>query len=846
MKNMKKKNIAKVHFAKKNISKTPLKEAAFPNKNYLSFFLQGIFILTFLVIVSYVLAPSFPAQLRSVMIGDIASKDIKATENYLVEDKISTKKNRSEAIQNSLHVYDYNPNIITKINKRISFAFSIIQKLYTEPYPDIYKKFNEVNEFLSVSNEVLLAEERDSFRKLKDEIDKQFFSIEGNSFFSEKVAAFKTAIEVDLSGKSLKTLKWHHYNPEIVKQIQSLLNSVLVRGVVGSKKTLSLKNKKGILIRDINSGNEHVQKNLFEIKDVREAEAYLAQEIKQVVNKDHKALERVILLICKKFIQPNLTFNSSETELRKKVAAEEVKPVFSQIKKGEMIVREGEKISQEHLIKLGGLSSKRNFRSAAISTAGIFIFVSLAGFLFWSYLKRFKSIIADKKSNIILMSVILLCNMIICKLFISISHALSDYTGLIETQSYYYAVPFAAGPMLVAILFGVDIGVIFSIITFIFTGIMLGGNTYYTLFALTGSLCVVFRESQYLGRLSILGAGFLISLVNVITIITIHLISASSFSIQFVSDIGLGFIGGIMAATVVSSLLPLLEYFFGVTSDMKLLELSNLNNDLLREMLIHAPGTYQHSMVVGSLAEEAAKSVNANYLLARVGSYYHDIGKTTKSEYFIENLMGGINKHDKLNPNMSSLIITSHIKDGVDLAKKHKLQPGLVDFILEHHGTDLIRYFYNKAKGNEAPELHSIKEDHFRYPGPKPQSKETAIVMLADSVEAASRVLTDPTPSRLQGLVEKIINEKFIDGQLDECNLTLKDLHDITKCFVRILNGMFHSRVDYPDKIPSIDLKDKRSVIVEDTNIESAEESEVKLFENKKRNLQNIRRLGLP
>ena len=845
MKNTKKKNIVKAYFTKKNISKSPLKEIAFPNKNSLAFFLRGISIFLFLVIISYILAPSFPAQLSSLGIGDIASKNIKASEGYLVEDKISTEKNRSEAVQNSLPVYDYNPNIVTEINKIISSAFSVMQTLYTESYPGIYEKFNEVNEFLSVSDEVISIEERELFQNLKDEIDKDFFSIEINSFFADKVAAFKTALEIDLPKKSLKTLKWHHYNPKIVEQIQYLLNSVMNRGLVSSKKTISLKNNRGILIRDIISGEEHIQKKFFEIKDIREAEAYLAKEIKQTVNKDHKALQRVILLICKEFIQPNLTFNSSETEHRKRIAAETVKPVFSQIKKGEMVVREGEKITQEHLIKLTGLSSKRNFRSAVLSTTGIFIFVSLAGFLFWSYLKRFKSIIVDKKSNVMLMAVILLCSMIICKLFISISHALSDYMGFIEAQSYYYAVPYAAGPMLVAMLFGVDIGVIFTIITFIFTGLMLEGQIYYALFALTGSLCIVFRESQYVGRLSILGAGFLISLVNVITIITIHLISATSFSLQFVSDVGMGFMGGIIAAIVVSSLLPLLEYFFGVTSNIKLLELSNLNHNLLREMLIHAPGTYQHSMVVGSLAEEAAKSVNANYLLARVGSYYHDIGKITKPEYFSENLMGGVNKHDKLNPNMSSLIIISHIKDGVDLAKKNKLQPGLVDFILEHHGTDLIRYFYNKAKGNETPKIHSIKKDHFRYPGPKPQSKETAIVMLADSVEAASRTLTDPTPSRVQGLVEKIINEKFIDGQLDECNLTLKDMYNMTRSFVRILNGMFHSRVDYPDKIPSIEVKNKRSVI-EDTNIQPAEESEVKLFENKKENPQNIRKLGLP
>lgn len=847
MKNTKIKNIAKVYFTKKSISKSPLKEGVFPNKNNLAFFLRGSSVFLFLVIISYILAPSFPTQLNSLGIGDVVSKNIKASEDYLVEDEISTEKNRSEAVQNSLPVYDYNPNIVTEINKTISSAFSVMQTLYTESSPDVYKKFDEVNEFLSVSDEVVLIEEREFFQNLKDEIGKDFFSIESNSFFADKVAAFKTALEIDLPKKSLKTLKWHHYNPEIVEQIRYLLNSVMSKGLVSSKKTISLKNNRGILIRDIISGEEHIQKKFFEIKDIREAEIYLAQEIKQTVNKDHKALQRVILLICKKFIQPNLTFNSSETEHGKRIAAEAVKPVFSQIKKGEMVVREGEKITQEHLIKLTGLSSKtkRNLRSAVLSTTGIFIFVSLTGFLFWSYLKRFKSIIVDKKSNVMLMGVILLSSMVICKLFISISHALSNYTGFVEAQSYYYAVPYAAGPMLVAMLFGVDIGVIFSIITFIFTGLMLDGQIYYALFALTGSLCVVFRESQYVGRLSILGAGFLISLVNVIIIIPIYLISASPFSLHFVSDIGMGFIGGIIAATVVSSLLPLLEYLFGVTSDIKLLELSNLNHNLLREMLIHAPGTYQHSMVVGSLAEEAAKSVNANYLLARVGSYYHDIGKITKSEYFIENLMGGVNKHDKLNPNMSSLIIISHIKDGVELAKKNKLQPGLVDFILEHHGTDLVRYFYNKAKGNETPRIHSIKKDHFRYPGPKPQSKETAIVMLADSVEAASRTLTDPTPSRIQGLVEKIINEKIVDGQLDECNLTLKDMYNMTKSFVRILNGMFHSRVDYPDKIPSIEGKDKRSVI-EDSNIQPAEESEVKLFENKKENPQNIRRLGLP
>lgn len=845
MKNTKKKNIETTHNKKISISKIPLKEKIVPIKNVLASMLRGLLILIFLMIISYILAPSFPKSLHNLKIGDVASKNIKASEDYLVEDKISTEKNRNNAMKNSVPVYDYNPKMIEEINKKISSAFLIMKTLYIESHPNIYNKLNEIDEFLSISDEIVKEEERKSYQQLKDKIDKDIFAIESSEYFAKKEIEFKNTIGIELSNKSLKTLKWHHYNPRIEEQIQYLLTTVLKKGVFNSRKTLNLKNNKGILIRDISTAAEHIQKKLFEIRDIQETEAFLTREVRQVVNKAHKALQRTIFLICKEFVQPNLTFNSSETEIRKKKAAESIKLVFTQIKKGEMIVREGERITEEHLIKLGGLSSKRNLKNAVLSTTGLFIFVTLVGFLLWSYIKRFKPFLAAKKGDLMLLAVILICSVIICKLFVSMALALSGYTGYIQAQSYYFAVPYAAGPMLVAMLFGVDIGVIFSIITFIFTGLMLEGNIYYALFALTGSLCVVFRESQYVGRLSILGAGFFISLVNVITILPIHLISSSSFSFQFVLDIIMGALGGIIVAIVVSSLLPLLEYFFGVTSDIKLLELSNLNHNLLREMLVNAPGTYQHSMVVSGLAEEAAKSVNANYLLVRVGSYYHDIGKITKPEYFIENLMGGFNKHDKLSPSMSSLILVAHVKDGVELAKKYDLQPGLVDFILEHHGTDLIRFFYNKAKETEYPKIQSIKEEHFRYLGPKPQSKETAIVMLADSVEAVSRTFTDPTPSRIQKQVEKTINEKFVEGQLDECNLTLKDLHNISKSFIRILNGMFHSRVDYPDKIPSIDVKDKRGAI-ESTNKESTEESKITPFEHKEENYKNIKKLRLP
>jgi hypothetical protein len=215
--------------------------------------------------------------------------------------------------------------------------------------------------------------------------------------------------------------------------------------------------------------------------------------------------------------------------------------------------------------------------------------------------------------------------------------------------------------------------------------------------------------------------------------------------------------------------------------------------------VVQAPGTYHHSIIVGNLAEAAAEAIGANSLFARVSSYFHDIGKIKKPEYFVENLMGGASRHEKLSPSMSSLIITSHVKDGIELARENNLPEKIIDVIPQHHGTSLITYFYDKAKKQHDPSHQEIKEGDYRYPGPKPQTKEAGIVHLADSVEAAARTLADPTPARIKGLVRKIVNNKFADGQLDECDLTLKDLNEIVESFTRTLTAMYHHRVDYPE-----------------------------------------------
>jgi putative nucleotidyltransferase with HDIG domain len=290
--------------------------------------------------------------------------------------------------------------------------------------------------------------------------------------------------------------------------------------------------------------------------------------------------------------------------------------------------------------------------------------------------------------------------------------------------------------------------------------------------------------------------------VNLLIILASNLISGNPLKMSLLSDLIMGFAGGILSSVLVLGLTPIVESLFRYTTDVKLLELANLDNPLLKDLTLQAPGTYHHSVIVGSLVEAAAKSVSANPLLARVSAYYHDIGKLKKPLYFIENVGGLENKHDHLSPSMSSLILISHVKDGVELARENRLGERITRIIQQHHGTSLISFFYQKAKEQENREMDSLDEKDFRYPGPKPQTKEAGLVMLADVVEAASRALTEPTPARIKGLVEQRIRNIFLDGQLEECELTLKNLHNIEESFTRVLTAFFHQRIRYP--VPSL------------------------------------------
>ncbi len=362
-------------------------------------------------------------------------------------------------------------------------------------------------------------------------------------------------------------------------------------------------------------------------------------------------------------------------------------------------------------------------------------------------------------------------------------------------------IPVAAVSILTMLLFNdLHLAFLMALAGSVLAGLILGSDFGLTATFFIGGLMGAYTVRGARTRGEIMGAGVFVSVAHIICLALLHpdyrAFLAKDFVVQYLYP---SIANGLIAAFLVMGTLKVFEYLFGVVTNFSLLELSDFNQPLLKRMILEAPGTYHHSLVVSNLSEAAADSIGANALLTRVGAYYHDIGKLSKSEYFTENQMMGYNKHDDIEPNVSRLVIFNHVKEGMELARKYKLNPAIMDFIPQHHGTSLMHYFYQKAL-EEAKEDEKVDENDFRYPGPKPQSPETAIVLLADSVEGATRALDEPTPPKIEETVKKIVNNKFIDGQLDECHLTLKEINKVSLTFIRILGAMYHARVKYPEK----------------------------------------------
>ncbi|HJV17583.1 MAG TPA: HD family phosphohydrolase, partial [Bacillales bacterium] len=506
-----------------------------------------------------------------------------------------------------------------------------------------------------------------------------------------------------------------------------------------------------------------------------------------------KGLKNASIELGRYAVIQNEFYDPKATEELRQQAAESVEPV--KILQGQIIVQEGELINREifRRLKLVGLLDNQNSVKPFL---GLSFFIILFLSVIYYYFHEMKTQVEKRQTYLLLFGIIFCLSIILIKI-ISILQIL-NYSEM------GYLFPAAMGGMLIKILIDEKLAILTSIVLAVcgsvlfnegITGTLNYSEGIYILFsALAG---ILFLSSQN-HRSKIFQAGLFSAFVNVITILALLFLSNGKYSgLEYVFYLTAALVSGIASAVLTIGLLPFLESSFKILSMLRLIELSNPNHPLLRKILMEAPGTYHHSVMVANLAESACEAIGANGLLARVGCYYHDIGKTRRPNFFIENQLNQNNPHDRLSPEKSANIIIAHVADGVNILKKYHMPKEIMDIAEQHHGTTLLKYFFHKAKqrGTE------FKEMEFRYPGPKPQTKESAVVGIADSVEAAVRSLNQPTPEQIEALVKNIISDRLEDGQFNECDLTLKELEMVSQTLCDTLKGIFHSRIEYPETI---------------------------------------------
>jgi putative nucleotidyltransferase with HDIG domain len=469
-------------------------------------------------------------------------------------------------------------------------------------------------------------------------------------------------------------------------------------------------------------------------------------------------------------------------------------PVSYKVNKGDLIIGAGRRVTEREERILWEISRRQNIGNQLDVYFGLCLFILIFLYLFYRDIKRYRPALILERKKILLLAVLLVLTVILSYMGKFVLALVANKLHL-DILTIGFVLPVAAGAMLTSLLFDFHLALGFSFFISILLGIMFPGEPFLSAYYFLGSITAALSVIRCKKRTALLKAGVLTGLVNFIVIIGIDLYRGEFFN-RGIYDLAAGMISALAVSTIVSALLPFFETMFDIATDIKLLEFLDPNQPLLKELVYKSPGTYHHSILIGNLAEAAAEAIGENPTLARVGSYYHDIGKIHKPEYFIENQRSSQNKHDRLMPSMSSLIIAAHVKEGVEVARAHRLPTQIIDIIQQHHGTSLITYFYQKAK--ELKPFSIISEEDYRYAGPRPRTKVAAIVMLSDSVEAASRTLDNPTPDRIQMLTNSVITRFFLDDQLSMCDLTLNDLRVISKSFNLVLAGSFHQRIDYP------------------------------------------------
>lgn len=507
------------------------------------------------------------------------------------------------------------------------------------------------------------------------------------------------------------------------------------------------------------------------------------------------------------FIQPSVIFDSAATNSAREAAAQSIQPISINLKRGQIIARGGDTITPNVLSQIQAIQTYSTHTRKLNRFVGLLALISALFWVAWKFIEQ-RGIVTRLSLSPQVTFALFGFVIVIQAFLLSACFLLAEFTAeqniqppYIDSSLWSLAIPFAFTSLIMTLLADRRTALIAGLFASFLAGMLAPKPIEFIIYATISSAVAVYGISNYQSRQSVTVVGLLVGLVNILAAIALIAYTQQPFILSTILlAVACGLMGGLIASAVTAVFLPVCESLFGILTDVKLLELSNADLPILGQLAMRAPGTNQHSHSVGRLCEDACRVIGANSLLARIGALYHDIGKIAAPEHFVENQTGR-NPHDKLKPVQSAKIIISHVTYGIKLGKELGLPQRIIDFIAQHHGTRTLHFFLRKAQA-EATNETDIEEQDFRYPGPKPQFKESAVMMIADSCEAAARALQEPTPENIRFIVTKIIDAILSDDQLDECDITLRELTLIRESMIKSLVAIYHSRIDYPGYTP--------------------------------------------
>ena len=706
--------------------------------------------IAYVVLTTLAFSPTLSFRTAPQKPGSIATRDFVAPRDLIVADPAATERRRAEAAAEVLAVYDWDAEAPARLERDLRRCFD---------------KARAVSRKRGVVT-----------------------------------PAVREAFDLPIGDEALSALARLNFSQGIEDRLVAEGQKLYRSGVVDSRDRLLENKATGVALRDPATGREARRKDLSDVVEYgAQTKAALGEALSDTALSGRERSEVAAFLAAT--MRPNLIPSATITAERRAEAARSVETVLTKIPRGKVIVRKGDEITPRAAQWIDVARASVADPSSWLKVAGTLLVQIGAAAVFWLDARRQRRRRRERAPEVVYGAVLatgILFALLTRAVFGLTQTLSSSFEGASWASHGYYAIPFAAGPIVASLVAGMGPALLFAALNALGAGLLLGQSFSFALFALAGSLAGVFSLGKVRSRGVLLAMGGIVAAANFVSVSAISLLGAEPRGWDFWGDVVGGIAGGWLVAMLVAAILPIFEHVFHVTTDIRLLELSNQNLPLLRTLALEAPGTYQHSLVLGTLAEAAAEAIGADAMLARVAGYYHDIGKIRMPEYFIENQPKGVNRHDKLEPSMSALIIASHVREGAEMGRKARLPEPILAAIREHHGTKKIHYFYQKALTRSDPAQAPVRDTDYRHSGPRPTTRVNGILMICDAVEAASRTLIDPTPAKIRTMIQTIVDDCLRDGQFDDCDLTMRDLAVIVDTLERTVSTVYHHRIDYP------------------------------------------------